>query len=88
MKRKQVLFHYGRHESPITAVFKRYSIGSADKHGRGIWVSETDIRHAIAMMPNDPSRVVCGDLCFVKGTCQHNYVGAEDFWRVFNGRTA
>ena len=88
MKRKQVLFHHGKHEAPMTAVLKRYAVGSPDHYGRGIWASETDIKRAVSMMPDDPSRVMSGGVCFVEGTNQHNYVGEEDFWRVFNGRTA
>ncbi len=85
---KKVLFHFGRHENPMAAVLKRYDIGETDHYGRGIWASETDIKRAISMMPDDPSRVVSCGICFVNGSNQHNYVGAEDFWKVFNGRIA
>ena len=88
MRQKQVLFHFGRHENPMASVLKRYGVGQPDRYDRGIWVSETDIKKVISMMPNDPSRVVSCGVCFVRGTNQHNYVGADDFWKVFNGRIA
>lgn len=88
MKRKQVLFHQGRHEAPMLAVLKRYGIGSPDRHNRGRWVTETDINAVMRQMNNDPSRIVAGGKSFVQGTNQHNYVEIEDFWRVFNGRIA
>ena len=79
MKRKQVLFHHGRHEAPMLAVLNRYDLGSPDTHHRGRWVTETDINAVMRKMKNDPSRIVVSGKSFVQGTNKHNFVAIEDF---------
>lgn len=76
-----VLIRNGRHQRPLLAVLKRYSIGSADQYGRGLWISAVDLPAIKEGMLSDKSCII-GDAegtPIVNGSSIHNSVWYTDF---------
>lgn len=79
MKVKTALVRNGHHMRPLLAVLKRYGIGTADKYGRGMWISENDLDKIEGSMKADPSAFEFGGRILVNGTNMHNQVEIADF---------
>lgn len=83
---KKVLVRNGRHQSPMHAVLKRNGIGSADRHGRGIWITESDLPQIFDAIWNDPSSIKepNGSNCCCDGTNKFNTAYYSDFADLFH----
>lgn len=70
------------HQGPMYAVLKRAGIGSADKYGRGIWITDADIPSIRAYF-SARGNVYGTEEWWLNGTNQHNQVFYTDFVKLF-----